>query len=105
MELIPEEELSTATKAVLQMFRLNRGPELTDEDRRCLGAALRQFAWESRCELKYLGPGGGWMYERMHDMADLIGGEESEEETRIRRQMIPDWKIVEDRSERSEEAP
>ena len=91
MELTPEEDLSTASKAVLQMFRMGRDAELTDQDRRSIGAVLRHAAWESQAELKYHGPQGGIMQQRLFEMAEMIGGSASKEETELSGQIAKEW--------------
>jgi hypothetical protein len=91
MKLIPEEDQSTASASVLQMFKIGRDSELTDQDRRSLGAALRHAAWESQTELSYFGIQGSIMFERLEDMAKLIGGFASEEEIQLRNQIKKEW--------------
>jgi hypothetical protein len=91
MELTPEEDQSTASRSILQMFKIGRDSELTDQDRRSLGAALRHAAWESQTELSRLGIQGGIMFKRLEDMAELIGGSASEEEIQLRNQIEKEW--------------
>ena len=91
MELTPEEDLSTASKAVLQMVRMGRDAELTDQDRRSLGDALRHAAWESQTELEYQGIQGGIMQQRLIEMAEMIGGPASKEETELSGQIAKEW--------------
>ena len=91
MELTPEEDLFTASKAVLQMFRMGRDAELTDQDRRSIGAALRHAAWESQTELSHLGIQGGVVQQRLYEMAEMIGGPPSKEETELSGEIAKEW--------------